>query len=168
MFLVFNGIFRCLTENASGGNVNGRWMALMALMFVFGCGGGSSSPQEVVVTHGCPGGTRLNPATAQCEMINPDPVVLACAPGQQNSCTCPNADGFQVCKDDGSGYGPCHCYDPVAPPSGCEVGSIQLCPCANGSVSYRVCQRVTGRPTTPATAQCRRLRSLSQSPPASL
>jgi hypothetical protein len=54
-----------------------------------------------ISTSSCVDGDLEDPATAS-----------SCAPGRQASCACGGGvEGFQVCKDDGSGYGACVCSD---------------------------------------------------------
>ncbi len=45
-----------------------------------------------------------------------------CTPGQQINCGCSVGQGVQVCKADGSGYGPCQCADGGVVESGKDSG----------------------------------------------
>jgi hypothetical protein len=68
---------------------------------------------SVVVSASCVDGDLADPASTG-----------SCAPGRQASCACGGGlgDGFQVCKEDGSGFGACVCNDAAVVDASADTG----------------------------------------------
>lgn len=82
------------------------WLALAPLAYgLLACGTGADAPQGET-----PLGTTTAPETTGEEGSSTDPEPMACTPGTQTSCMCTVGElGFQVCDDEGAGYGECMC-----------------------------------------------------------
>lgn len=69
----------------------------------------------LVVTSSCVDGDLESPATA-----------TSCTPGRQASCACGGGvvEGFQVCREDGSGFNACVCNDAAIADATTDTGTV--------------------------------------------
>jgi len=94
-------------------------MLLPLVLASLACGTGADSPQAATLGTT----TETDPSDGSTtDAATTDPEPTACTPGTQITCMCLGGDtGFQVCNQEGSGFGECMCAPPDS--TGTESGA---------------------------------------------
>jgi hypothetical protein len=132
-----------------------RPFVVASLLAALGCGG-----TELITTDTSDGGRALEADSSYDATTDAGSVSTPCIPGQSVACVGPGGcSSNQVCKDDGSAFGPCDCAQPVesgtldgpntlaeastSPESGtmpfCSPGRSIACAGPGGCISNQVC-----------------------------